>query len=142
MKTLLCTVAVAVALIAFSPDVCAQCAKGTVTLRGRVENLRPGGEAEVSVVLETPKGQFSKTTAVADGQFQVVVDFDTLKSWSPLWGHRCSNAPKFVGVTVKQADRVLAQKKLPFAESFETRDSLSYTLKRELTIDASQKAAR
>jgi hypothetical protein len=114
----------------------AQCARGTVTVQGRVENLPQGARADVLVLLKTPKGDFSKTSSVADGKFRVEVGFSTLKSWSALTGHHCSNRPTLVEVTLKQADRVLAQKSLKFADEFESRDSLTYSLKREVTLNA------
>lgn len=113
----------------------AQCARGVVSVRGKIENLPPGN-ADILVLLKTPKGNFSKTSNVADGQFQIDVDFSTLKSWSPLLGHHCSNKPKVVEITLKQASRMLVQKSLNFAHEFESQDSLSYNLKRELTLDA------
>jgi hypothetical protein len=116
----------------------AQCARGTVTVQGRVENLPQGTSADALVLLKTPKGDFSKTSAVSDGQFRVEVGFSTLKSWSALTGHHCSNRPTLVEVTLKQASRVVAQKSLKFADEFESRDSLSYSLKRELTLDAKE----
>jgi hypothetical protein len=36
---------------------------------------------------------------------------------------------------------MLVQEELKFTDNFETRDSLSYNLKRELTLDASKKTA-
>lgn len=114
----------------------AQCARGTVTVQGRVENLPQEASADILVLLKTPKGDFSKASAVGDGQFRVEVGFGTLKSWSALTGHHCSNRPTLVEVTLKQANRVLAQKLLKFADEFESQDSLTYSLKSELTLDA------
>lgn len=114
----------------------AQCARGTVTVQGTVENLPQGASADVLVLLKTPKGDFSKTSAVRDGEFRVEVGFSTLKSWSALTGHHCSNSPTLVEISLKQAKRVLAQKSLKVADEFESRDSLTYSLKRELTLDA------
>src|SRR5919197_1317262 len=100
----------------------AKCARGVVKVEGRVENLRQGPSADVLVLLKTPKGDFSKTSAIADGHFRAEVDFSTLKSWSALTGHHCSNRPTLVEVTLKQANRVLDQKSLNFADAFESRD--------------------
>jgi hypothetical protein len=136
MRKLCWTMMVAVAMVALAPSAFAQCAKGVVSLQGKVAHLPSGGEADVVVVLKTPKGDFSKTSVVTNGQFRVDVDFSTQKSWSPLSGHHCSNKPTLVEVTLKQANRTLAQKSLKFADEFESRDSLSYSLKRGLTLDA------
>ena len=114
----------------------AQCARGVVTVEGRLENPLQAPNAEVLVLLKTPKGDFSKTSVVAVEHFHVEVDFSTLKSWSPLSGHHCSNRPTLVVVTLRQAKRVLAQKSLKLADDFESRDSLSYSLKHELTLVA------
>jgi hypothetical protein len=128
---------VLLSIMAFSAQVSfAQCARGVVTVEGRVENLPEGPSADVLVLLKTPKGDFSKTATVAGGQFRVDVDFSTLKSWSALTGHHCSNTPTLVEVTLKQANLVLAEKSLKFSNEFERRGSLAYGLRRELTLDA------
>lgn len=140
MRALCRTLVVAIAIVASVPSAFAQCASGVVSVQGKVENIAQGVAADVVVVLKTPKGEFSKTAEVIDGQFRLDVSFSTLKSWSPLTGHHCSNVPKLVDVAVRQANHVLVQEELKFKDSFETRDSLTYNLKRELTLDASKKA--
>jgi hypothetical protein len=141
MKGLCCALAVAISMVVSAPSALAQCASGVVSVHGKVENLPPGENANVVVVLKTPKGEFSKTAEVTDGQFRLDVGFSTLKSWSLLSGHHCSNVPKLVDVAVRQANHVLVQEELKFNDSFETRDSLTYNLKRELTLDASKKSS-
>jgi hypothetical protein len=132
---------VAVAIVASGPSAFAQCASGVVSVQGKVENLSQGVAADVVVILKTPKGDFSKTAEVTDGHFRLDVSFSTFKSWSPLTGHHCSNVPKLVDVEVKRANHVLVQEELKFKGNFETRDSVTYNLKRELTLDASKKAS-
>ena len=140
MKRLGWVLVVAVAGLVQIPTAFGQCPSGVVTVGGKIENLPPEtASADVVVVLKTPKGDFSKTAVVTDGQFRLDVNFRTLKSWSPLRGHRCSNIPKLVEVTVRHANHVFAQEELKFADSFETRDSLTYSLRRELTLDASKR---
>lgn len=137
VKLLPRSLAVMVAITALSIGAFSQCAKGVVAVQGRVQNLPAStGDANVKVVLKTPKGDFSKTAGVTNGQFSVDVPFSTLKSWSALSGHHCSNAPKSVDVAVVVGDRVLVQKALDFKDSFEAHDSLAYRLKRELVLDA------
>jgi hypothetical protein len=138
MKKLCWTLVVAVAMVASASSAFAQCARGVVSVQGKVANLPSGADADVVVVLKTPKGDFSKTSVVTNGQFRVDADFSTLKSWSPVSGHHCSNKPTLVEITLKQANQVLAQKSLKFTDEFESRDSLSYSLKRELTLDAAE----
>ncbi len=130
---------VAIAIIASASNAFAQCASAAVSVQGTVENLSQGTAADVVVVLKTPRGDFSKTAEVSDGHFRIDVSFSTFKSWSPLTGHHCSNIPKVVDVAVRRVDHVLVQEELKFKDSFETRDSLSYNLKRKLVLDASGK---
>lgn len=130
-------IGVAVAVTALSIGACSQCAKGVVAIHGRVEKLVADvGEVNVKVVLRTPKGDFSNTAGATNGQFSVDVPFNTLKSWSALSGHHCSNVPKSVDVTVVAADHILAHKVLDFKDSFETHDSVVYQVKHELVLDA------
>ena len=131
------SIGVMVAVIGLSVGACSQCARGVVAIHGRVEKLAAGaGDVNVKVILKTPKGDFSKTVGLTDGQFSVDVPFNTLKSWSALSGHHCSNVPKSVDVAVVAADRMLAHKVLDFKDSFETHDSIAYQLKHELVLDA------
>lgn len=51
---------------------------------------------------------------MTDGQFAVDVEFRTTKSWSPFWGHNCSNAPKSVMLKVSEGDQELAVTVLDF----------------------------
>ena len=116
-----------------------KCATGTVTVQGVVQNLPSiASQPDVTVVLNSPKGDFSKTARLTDSNFTVEVPFSTLNSWSPLTGHSCSNLPTQVEVTIVNAGQVVARKTIRFRENFEAKNSLSYALKRELTIDASQ----
>lgn len=141
MKGLCCTVAITVAIVFLVSSALAQCARGVVSMKGKVANVPLGIDALVLVVLKTPKGDYSKTAEVTDGQFRVDVTFNTLKSWSSLTGHHCSNLPKFVEVAVKHGNQVLVQEELKFKISFESRDSLTYSLRQELILDASKKTS-
>lgn len=123
------------------PSALSQCPSGVATLRGKVENLPSGAtNVTVTVVLKTPKGEFPQSATVADGQFTADVRFSTLRSWSPLWGHHCSNLPKSVALKVSEADKTLAEEVLDFKKSFEQQDANTnrYRLKRDLTIDVSK----
>ncbi len=120
-----------------------QCPTGTVSVRGKVMNLpSEGANVEVTVVLKTPKGDVPKTAAVANGEFATDVTFSTLKSWSPLGGHHCSNLPKSVTVKVGRAEQTLSETLLSFKKSFEQQDSNHYRLKQDLTIDLSKGAGK
>ncbi len=131
------SIAVTVGVTALSIGAYSQCARGVVAVHGRVEKRAAhAGDVNVKVILKTPKGDFSKTVGLTDGQFSVDVPFNTLKSWSALSGHRCSNVPKSVDVAVVASDRMLAHKVLDFKDSFETHDSVAYQLKHELVLDA------
>lgn len=131
-----------IAAVALAPNAIAQCAKATVNVNGKVEHIPSGVYANVIVVLKTSKGDFSKASKLIGESFNLDVSFDTLKSWSPLWGHRCSNVPKLVDITVQHANAVLAEKKLRFIDAFQSREPLRYTLKSPVTLDASPKSKR
>jgi len=121
------------------PSALSQCPSGVVTVRGKIENLpSEATNATVTVTLKTPKGEFPKTAAVTEGQFKVDVAFSTLKSWSPLWGHHCSNLPRSVTLKVSEADQTLAERVLDFKKSFEQQESNTYRLKQDLWIGLSK----
>lgn len=125
------------ALLIIASGTWGQCAHGTVYVQGKVENLRSYANAQVLVILETAKGSYSRAADIATGHFDVAIDFSYLKSWSPLSGHRCSNVPKAVDVELSKAGKVLLIRKLKISVEFESKKPLSYTLKRELILDAS-----
>ena len=128
--------------LALVPSAFGQCPTGTVNVRGKVMKLPPEGtNVEVTVVLKTPKGDVPKTAGVTNGEFATDVTFSTLKSWSPLGGHHCSNLPKSVTVKVGRADQTLSEVLLSFKKSFEQQDSNRYRLKQDLTIDLSKGSA-
>lgn len=124
-------------LFTITPGLHAQCAHGTVTVQGKVENLAPGKNAQVLTVVQTPKDTYSQVARITNGQFEVAVQFSYLKSWSPLWGHRCSNTPNLVEVKLEDRGKVLVGRKLKISTEFKSKDGLSYTLKRELILDTS-----
>ena len=133
------TLALALTIFFSSMNALGKCATGTVTVQGLVRNLPSNvSQPDVTVVLNSPKGDFSKTARLTGSQFTVEVPFSTLRSWSPLKGHSCSNLPTQVEVTIVSAGQVVARKMLRFKENFETKNSLSYVLKQELTVDASE----
>ncbi len=118
--------------LTLSGTVSAKCPTGTVTVHGRVDNLPSG--AEVAVVLETPKGNVSKTASISNGEFTVEVSFSTWSS-SFLGGDRCHNVPTVVEVKVVAAGKVYAKKRIPFKDSFEMYSPFLYRLKQDLSID-------
>jgi hypothetical protein len=121
--------------LALSGTVSAKCPTGTVTVRGRVDNLPSGAAgAEVAVVLKTPKGSVSKTASISNGEFAVEVSFSTLSS-SLLGGDRCHNVPTVVEIKVVATGKVYAQKRIPFKDSFEMYSPFLYRLKQDLSID-------
>jgi len=123
--------------LTFSGTISAKCPTGSVTVHGRVDNLPSG--AEVAVVVETPKGNVSKTASISNGEFTVEVSFSTLSS-SFLGGDRCHNVPTVVEVKVVAAGKVYAQKRIPFKDSFEMYSPFLYRLKQDLSIDVLKEA--
>jgi len=121
--------------LTLSGTVLAKCPTGSVTVHGRVDNLPSGAAgAEVTVVLETPKGNVSKAASISNGEFTVEVSFSTWSS-SFLGGDRCHNVPTVVEVKVVAAGRVYTQKRIPFKDSFEMYSPFLYRLKQDLSID-------
>jgi acylphosphatase len=118
--------------LTLSGTVSAKCPTGSVTVHGRVDNLPSG--AEVTVVLETPKGNVSKTASISNGEFTVEVSFSTWSS-SFLGRDRCHNVPTVVEVKVVAAGKVYTQKRIPFKDSFEMYSPFLYRLKEDLFID-------
>lgn len=122
-------------VVTSSVSLLAQCATGTVEVHGVVRGLGRASEASVTVALESPKGRFSKDAIVSNGEFLVEVQFSTGSSpYFPVWGHRCNNLPKSVVIQVTTGNHVVAEKRLRFKDSFETRDGLRYRLKNDLTL--------
>ena len=135
MRQILCAVTLCAAGLIPGPSVYAQCPTGIVTVQGKLDQLpRESTGADVTVVLKTPKGDFSKTVPTTGTQFGVEVDFNTLKSWSPVWGHRCSNLPSSVTVRVSNAGQRFTETVLDFKRYFEEHDAFRYRLRRSLTI--------
>src|SRR3989442_14500084 len=97
---------------------------------------------EVAVAAHTPKGDFSGRTEASGGRFRVEVRFNTLKSWSPLLGHNCTNTPKAIDVKLSRGGQVLSEERLNFKGDFEATDLVTYRLKRELTLRAGSKSRR
>jgi hypothetical protein len=118
--------------LTLSGTVSAKCPTGGVTVHGRVDNLPSG--AEVTIVLETPKGNVSKIASISNGEFTVEVSFSTWSS-SFLGGDRCHNVPTVVEVKVVAAGKVYTQRRIPFKDSFEMYSPFLYRLKQDLFID-------
>ena len=93
-----------VVALTLGTGIAAKCPAGSLTVRGRIENLPPGVAAEIALVLETPKGKISKTAPISNGEFTVEVSFSTWSS-SFLGGDRCHNAPTVVEVRVVAGGR-------------------------------------
>jgi len=122
-------------MLLLGPAARAQCVTRAVAVEGDVVGLPPDlKDAEVVVVLHTPSGDYSQTGTIINGKFSVNVDFSTFKSWSPIRGHRCTNLPSNVDITVKHKGEPIAQESLRFNESFE----VSYRLMRKLKMNVSQ----
>jgi hypothetical protein len=137
MRTLRRLQLLLVVALTFSTSVAGKCPTGSLTVHGRIENLPSG--AEVVVVVETPKGNVSKTASISNGEFTVEVSFSTLSS-SFLGGDRCHNVPTVAEVKVVAAGKVYAQKRIPFKDSFEMYSPFLYRLKQDLSIDVLKEA--
>jgi hypothetical protein len=126
---------VLVTVLIFSGTVSAKCPTGSVTVRGKVENLPSTAmRAEASVVVETAKGNVSKTRVLSAGEFTVEVPFSTQSS-SFLGDDRCHTVPKFVEITIFAAGKVYVRKRINFKDNFEMYSSYLYRLKQNLSID-------
>jgi hypothetical protein len=136
MRTLQRLQLVLIVALVFAAIVTAKCPTGTVTVRGRVENLPSTAiAAEATVVLETPKGTVSRTALVSNGEFTVEVPFSTVNSHFLPGSDRCNAVPRFVEVKIVSAGKVYVQKRLNFKDSFETSKLYEYRLKQELSLD-------
>lgn len=121
-------------LVLWGPGAHAQCPTRAVAVQGDVVGLPPDlRDVDVAVLLHTPAGDYSQTGTIDNGKFNVNVDFSTFKSWSPIRGHRCTNLPSYVDVTVKHKGKLIAHESLRFNESFE----VTYRLMRKLKLDVS-----
>jgi hypothetical protein len=125
--------------LTFSSSVAGKCPTGSVTVQGRIENLASGVAAEVAVVVETPKGNVSKTASISNGEFSIEMPFSTWSS-SFLWGDRCHNVPTIVETRVLAAGKVCARKRIAFKHSFEMYSPSLYRLKQNLIIDVLKEA--
>jgi hypothetical protein len=139
MRTLRRLQLLLVVALTFSASVAGKCPTGSLTVHGRIENLPSSVAAEVAVVVETPKGNVSKTASISNGEFTVEVSFSTLSS-SFLGGDRCHNVPTVAEVKVVAAGKVYAQKRIPFKDSFEMYSPFLYRLKQDLSIDVLKEA--
>ena len=99
-------------------NLAAQCVVGTVTVKGRLKT-NVERDLQVRVELVTPNGRFAEETFTEGSEFSVIVKFSTLKSYSLLRGHRCTNRPDTVVVTARSDNKILARKELSFQKDFE-----------------------
>jgi hypothetical protein len=128
-------------VLIFNVTVAAKCPTGTVTVRGKVENLPSTATgAEASVVVETGRGDVSKSGVLSAGEFTVEVPFSTQSS-SFLGEDRCHTVPKFVEVTIVAAGKVYVRKRINFKDNFETYSSYLYRLKQDFSIDMLKEVA-
>jgi hypothetical protein len=129
-----------IAFLNFGHHAIAQCPMGTVKVNGRVDGLVGDAvSAEVSVTLEMPKGQKSKTGPITNGEFSLDVPFGTQSApWFPLWGHRCNRVPRSIVVKATVGNRVVGHRRLVFKDDFQPESPYIYRLDRELTIKASR----
>jgi hypothetical protein len=126
---------VLIAALTLSATAGAKCPTGSVTVRGRVNNLPSTATGvEATVVVETAKGTVSRTASLSNGEFTVEVPFSTYSS-SFLGGDRCHTVPKLVEVKIVSAGKVYVQKGLNFKDNFEMTKLYEYRLKRELSLD-------
>lgn len=119
----------------FSATVEAKCVTASVTVSGRVENLPSvAAPTEATVVVETSKGNFSRTASISNGEFRVEVSFS---KWSSTFfgGDRCHNEAKFVEVKIVSVGKVYAERRFSFKDNFEMYSPFLYRLKRDLLID-------
>jgi hypothetical protein len=129
------------AVLIFNVTVAAKCPTGTVTVRGKVENLPSTATGpEASVVVETGRGDASKNGVISAGKFTVEVPFSTQSS-SFLGEDRCHTVPKFVEVKIVAAGKVYVQKRIKFKDNFEMYSSYLYRLKQDLSIDMLKEGA-
>src|SRR5712692_3222919 len=120
-----------IAVLTFNTTVAAKCPTGSVTVRGRVENLPSTATgAEAMVVVETKNGTVSRTVSLSNGEFIVEVPFTTSSS-SFLGTDRCHTVPKFVEVKILSGGKVYVQKRIRFKDSFEMYGLYKYRLKRD-----------
>lgn len=118
----------------------AKCPTGIVTVRGRVDNLSSAPLAPVvDVVLETPKGNVSKTASICDGVFSVEVPFSTFSA-SSLGGDRCNNIPTAVRLRLEVVGDVYIERRFQFKDSFEMYRPFLYRPKKDLSIDVAKDA--
>jgi hypothetical protein len=92
-------------------------------------------------MLETPKGPFSKSASISNGDFTVEVPFSTYSS-SFLGGDRCHNLPTVVELRVASGDEFYVRRRLQFKGNFEMFSPFEYRPKKNLSIDISKETGR
>ena len=130
---------VAVALM-FGVGAAGKCPTGTATIHGRVDGLLSDtAPAEMVVVLETPRGNVSKTSSITNGEFTVEISFSTLSS-SFLGGDKCHNTPKVAEVRVTAAGKTYFERRMQFNDNFEIYGPFLFRLKQNLSIEIPKEA--
>jgi hypothetical protein len=129
-------------ILLFGTGAAAKCPTGTVTVRGQVTNLPPEATAsELTVMLETPKGPFSKSASIPNREYTVEVPFPTHSS-SFMGTDSCHNLPTVVEVSVASGEKVYVRKKLQFKGNFEMYSPFEYRSKENLSIDVLKETGR
>src|SRR5262245_17524658 len=129
--------ALSVAFMLAQPAI-AKCGFSSIVAKGRILNLQ-GQTAAITVIVETPKGDFTKESEVPEVGFSVAAPFDTFAS-SGFFGDKCKNQPRTVRLTVRTPEKLLLDQQFRFSDAVE-RDSKSkfiYRLRQRIEVDAGQ----
>ena len=116
----------------------AKCAFSSIVVNGRLLNLKDQ-TATLTVILETPKGDFTKESEVPEGAFSVAAPFDTFAS-SGFFGDKCKNRPRNIRITIRAGEKLLLDQQFKFPEGVD-RDPKSkfiYRLRQKVEVDAGQ----
>lgn len=116
----------------------AKCGFSSIVVNGRILNLQ-GQTAAITVIVETPKGDFTKESEVSEGAFSVAAPFDTFAS-SGFFGDKCKNRPRSIRITIRAGEKLLVdqQFKFPDAVDRDPESKFIYRLRQKIEIDAGQ----
>ena len=90
----------------------------------------------LSISLQTPKGSYERS-ATAQSSFVVEVPFSTFSSYSPLWGHRCTNLPTVIAIAAHMGGKQLGELKVKFKGNAIPCGLAKYCLRSKVLIDSS-----
>lgn len=121
-------------VVACAPSAICQCVRGNIKIAGRIENYSSGRATQVDVTVFLKKGKVTETSKITGPDFSVDVPFDSLSSYSFLWGHRCHNAPVSVIVEVTSDGAKLAEEQFSIKDDFRLEAWLRYSLNHKLVI--------